>query len=208
MPIIEDITFSGNNRLIIWEISETINELMTKVLLSDNSVKLLNLKKLDIHKKQFLAIRNILKELSIDDQDIVYEQSGKPFIRGSQSNLSFSHSGNYAAAILSDRDVVGIDLEKMSDRVSKIKSKYLETELNYPFELNTETSLVYWNIKESIFKAIDKPGIDFKKNILVTPLEIKKNVVKSWYIDDDKIYSFDTRFKISKKYTLAFVIKN
>jgi len=33
-------------------------------------------------------------------------------------------------------------------------------------------------------------------------------VVKSWYVDDDKIYSFDTRFKISKKYTLAFVIKN
>ena len=90
----------------------------------------------------------------------------------------------------------------------KIKSKYLETELNYPMELNTETSLVYWNIKESVFKAVEKPGIDFKKNILVLPLDIKKNVVKSWYIDDNKIYSFDTCFKISKKFTLAFVIKN
>ena len=85
MPIIEDITFSENNRLIIWEISETIDELMTKVLLTDNSLKLLNQKKLDIHKKQFLAIRNILKELSICDQDIAYEQSGKPIIRGSQN---------------------------------------------------------------------------------------------------------------------------
>ena len=45
-------------------------------------------------------------------------------------------------------------------------------------------------------------------HILVPPLDMKKNVVKSWYFDDDKIYSFDTRFKISKKYTLAFVIKN
>ena len=84
----------------------------------------------------------------------------------------------------------------------------METELNYPMELNTETSLVYWNIKESVFKAVEKPGVDFKKNILVPPLDMKKNVVKSWYVDDDKIYSFDTRFKISKKYTLAFVIKN
>ena len=207
MPIIEDITFSENNRLIIWEISETIDELMTKVLLTDNSLKLLNQKKLDIHKKQFLAIRNILKELSICDQDIAYEQSGKPIIRGSQNNLSFSHSGNYAAAILSDRDV-GIDIEKMSDRVSKIKSKYLETELNYPLELNTETSLVYWNIKESVFKAVDKPGIDFKKNILALPLDMNAENCKSWYLNNDKIYSFDTRFKISKKYTLAFVIKN
>ena len=84
----------------------------------------------------------------------------------------------------------------------------METELNYPLELNSQTSLVYWNIKESVFKAVDTPGIDFKKNILVLPLDMKKNVVKSWYVNDDKIYSFDTRFKISKKYTLAFVIKN
>ena len=46
------------------------------------------------------------------------------------------------------------------------------------------------------------------KNILVPPLNMNKNVVKSWYIDEDKIYSFDTHFKISKKYTLAYVIKN
>tara|TARA_B000000441_G_scaffold123667_1_gene100346 strand:- start:290 stop:565 length:276 start_codon:yes stop_codon:yes gene_type:complete len=90
----------------------------------------------------------------------------------------------------------------------KIKSKFLETELNYPKKLTTVSALVYWNIKESIYKAIGKKGIDFKKNILVLPLDMKKNMVKSWYIDDDKIYSFDTRFKISKKYTLAFVIKN
>ena len=90
----------------------------------------------------------------------------------------------------------------------KIKHKFLHVELNYPQELNNQSSLVYWNIKESIYKAVGIMGIDFKKNILVTPLDMKKNVLKSWYLDDDKIYSFDTRFKISKKYTLAFVIKN
>ena len=49
---------------------------------------------------------------------------------------------------------------------------------------------------------------DFKKNILVLPLNMKKNTTKSWFIDNDEIYSFETHFKISKKYTLAFVIKN
>jgi len=207
MPIIDDVKISENNRVIIWEISETINELITKVLLSDNSLKLLNQKKSEIHKKQFLAIRNILKEMSIDEEDIVYEESGKPFIRGSQNNLSFSHSGTYAAAILSDRDV-GVDIEKMSDRILKIKNKFLKTELNYPLKLDTVTILIYWNIKESIFKAIDKKGVDFKKNILVPPLDIKKYMLKSWYINNDEICSFDTYFKISKKYTLAYVIKN
>ena len=141
-----------------------------------------------------------------DAQNFYAEHKGKPFFENNYK-ISISHSGVYVAVIISDT-AVGIDIETINDRILKIKSKFLETELNYPMELNGETSLVYWNIKESIFKAVEKPGIDFKKNILVLPLDIKKNVVKSWYIDDDKIYSFDTRFKISIKYTLAFVIKN
>ena len=206
MPVIDDLNLSPITRVVIWEINESLQDLKSKVILSEDSLKLLNQKKSEIQKKQFLAIRNIFKLLSIEDNEVKYGKVGKP-IFSQNKTLSISHSGNYAAVIMSDHSV-GIDIETINDRILKIKSKYLETELNYPLELNTETSLVYWNIKESVFKAVDKPGIDFKKNILVLPLDIKKNVVKSWYIDDDKIYSFDTRFKISKKYTLAFVIKN
>ena len=206
MPIIEDLKLSENSRLIIWEISETINQLKTKVLLSENSLKLLNQRKSEVQKKQFLAIRNILSELSIDDRDMKYEESGRPYVTGGQ-NISLSHSDTFAAVILSD-NVVGIDIEIMHDRILKIKDKFLETELNYPEKLELATALIYWNIKESIFKAVPKEGLDFKKNILVLPLNMKKNTTKSWFIDNDEIYSFETHFKISKKYTLAFVIKN
>ena len=206
MPIIDDLNLPPKTRVVIWEINESLQNLESKIVLSENSLKLLNQKKSEIQKKQFLAIRNIFKILSIKDNEVKYDKAGKPIFSQNKA-LSISHSGNYAAVIMSDHSV-GIDIETINDRILKIKSKYLETELNYPLELNTETSLIYWNIKESVFKAVDKSGIDFKKNILVPPLDIKKNVVKSWYINDDKIYSFDTRFKISKKYTLAFVIKN
>ena len=206
MPIIDDLNLPPKTRVVIWEINESLQNLESKIVLSENSLKLLNQKKSEIQKKQFLAIRNIFKILSIKDNEVKYDKAGKPIFSQNKA-LSISHSGNYAAVIMSDHSV-GIDIETINDRILKIKSKYLETELNYPSELNTETSLIYWNIKESVFKAVDKSGIDFKKNILVPPLDIKKNVVKSWYINDDKIYSFDTRFKTSKKYTLAFVIKN
>ena len=206
MPIIEDLTLSADNRLIIWEISETISDLKTELLLSENSLKLLDQRKSVIHKKQFLAIRNILKELSIDDQDLVYEESGKPFIRDGQ-NISFSHSNIYVAVIIS-KQIVGIDIETASDRIFKIKNKFLETELKYPIEFNQETLLVYWNIKESIFKSLRNSQIDFKQNIIVLPFNQKDNSTKSWYINKEEVYSFDTYFKISKNYTLAYVIKN
>ena len=206
MPVIDDVNLSPKTRVVIWEINESFHDLKSKVVLSEYNLKLLNQKRSEIHKKQFLAIRKIFNLLFIDDEDLKYDKAGKP-ICSQNKRLSISHSGNYAAVIMSDHSV-GNDIETINDRILKIKSKYLETELNYPLELNTQTSLIYWNIKESVFKAVDKPGIDFKKNILVPPLDKKKNVVRSWYVDDDKIYSFDTRFKISKKYTLAFVIKN
>ena len=206
MPIIDELSISTNTRAVVWEINESINDLESRLVLSEDSLKLLNQKQSEIHKVQFLAVRHLIKYLSINPQNLKYDSLGKPFFENN-FKISISHSGVYAAVIVSDT-AVGIDIEAINDRILKIKSKYLETELNYPLELNTETSLVYWNIKESVFKAVEKPGIDFKKNILVPPLDMKKNVVKSWYVNDDKIYSFDTRFKISKKYTLAFVIKN
>jgi phosphopantetheinyl transferase len=206
MPVIDDLNLSPKTRLVIWEINESLQDLKSKVVLSEYSLKLINQKKSGIHKKQFLAIRNIFKVLCIDDKDLKYDEAGKP-IFSQNKTLSISHSGKYAAVIISNHSV-GIDIEKISDKAMKIKHKFLHVELNYPQELNNQISLVYWNIKESIYKAVGITGIDFKKNILALPLDINDAKCKSWYINNDDIYSFETYFRISKNYTLAYVIKN
>ena len=50
MPIIEDLTISKDIRLIVWEISETINDLKTEFMLSEDSLKLLHQRKSDSQK--------------------------------------------------------------------------------------------------------------------------------------------------------------
>ena len=206
MPIIDDLNLSPKTRVVIWEINESLQDLESKVVLSEYSLKLLNQKKSEIQKKQFLAIRNIFKLLSIEDKEVKYDKAGKP-VFSQNKTLSISHSGNYAAVIISSHPV-GIDIEKINSKAMKIKHKFLDIELNYPQELNNQISLVYWNIKESIYKAVGITGIDFKKNILALPLDINASKCKSWYVNNDDIYSFETHFRISKNYTLAFVIKN
>ena len=206
MPVIDDLNLLPKTRVVIWEINESIQDLKSKVVLSEDSLKLLNQKKSGIHKKQFLAIRNIFKFLCIDDKDLKYDKAGKP-IFSQNKKLSISHSGNYAAVITSNYNV-GIDIEKISDKAIKIKHKFLQIELNYPIEFNNQISLIYWNIKESIYKAVRIKDVDFKKNILALPLDINTSKCKSWYVNNDEIYSFETYFRISKNYTLAYVIKN
>ena len=206
MPVIDVLNLSSKTRVVIWEINESLQNLKSRVALSQYSLKLFNQKKSAIQKKQFLAIRNIFKLLSIEDNEVKYDKVGKP-IFSQNKILSISHSGNYAAVIISDHPV-GIDIEKINGKAMKIKHKFLQIELNYPQKLNNQMSLVYWNIKESIYKAVGITGIDFKKNILALPLDINSSNCKSWYVNNDDIYSFETYFKISKNYTLAFVIKN
>ena len=206
MPIIEDLNLLSKTRLIIWEITEDLEDLRSEVILDKDSVKLLADRKSEIHKKQFLAIRIILKGISVYDQNLKYDELGRPFLIDDK-NLSITHSGNYAALIISDHKV-GIDIEVVGDKILKITDKFLETELIYPQVLNKKTALIYWNIKESIFKSVENSGIDFRKNIIVIPFNQKDNYTKSWYINNEEIYSFDTHFKISKIYTLAYVIKN
>ena len=78
MPIIDDLNLSPNTRVVIWEINESLQDLESKVVLSEYSLKLLNQKKSEIQKKQFLAIRNIFKLLSIEDKEVKYDKAGKP----------------------------------------------------------------------------------------------------------------------------------
>ena len=97
MPIIEDLTISKDIRLIVWEISETINDLKTEDLLSKDSLKLLNQRKSEIHKKQFLAIRNILM-LCLDkvcgDKHTISNHFSKPFV-GFQHFSLLLHATGY-----------------------------------------------------------------------------------------------------------------
>ena len=205
MPIIEDFAPFPNTRILIWQITETIDILLSKIQLDNSSQQILDLKKKEIHKKQFLAIRNILELMSSEKYLVSYSEIGKPYLN-SKKNISVTHSGSYAALIVSDKQV-GIDLEEFGEKIKKIEKKFLDVELDYPIDLSTSNLLVYWNIKESIFKSLENKPMDFRKNIIVLPLEEENNKVKSWYINNDEIYSFCSYYKVSKNYTLAYVIK-
>ena len=135
MPIIDELSISTNTRAVVWEINESINDLKSRLVLSEDSLKLLNQKQSEIHKVQFLAVRHLIKYLSINPQNLKYDSLGKPFFENNYK-ISISHSGIYVAVIISDT-AVGIDIETIDDRILKIKSKFLETELKYPIELNT-----------------------------------------------------------------------
>jgi len=120
---------------------------------------------------EFLAVRALAKTLAIDPFAIRYESSGKPFIMGQSYHISISHTKGYAALLISDLPLTGIDIESKSDRVLRIRSKFMhpeeERQLSGQKENESIALLIHWSAKESIFKAIPDTGVDFIKELRI-----------------------------------------
>lgn len=118
---------------------------------------------------EFLCVRALALQMNLDPMDIAYHPSGKPFLKGSETNISISHTKGYAAILLSENPFTGVDIEHISNKVLKVKRKFIspEEEKNLPKEGEAEVLalLLHWSAKESLFKAIPDEGVDFIKEL-------------------------------------------
>ncbi len=151
-------------RLGVWKIQEESSFFLKEVPLHREITH--------PHKKrQHLAGRYLLKFLF---PDFPYEliriaDTRKPFLHNEQYHFSISHSGDYAAAIVSSTQRVGIDVELYSDKVMKVMHKFLSAP-EHELINNKEappfiTETLMWSVKESVFKWHGNGGVDFREHI-------------------------------------------
>ena len=203
MPVIEDIQLSSTTRIMVWEIKETIDFLKSGLNFSDFSKKTLLKKKSAIHQKQFLAVRNILKLLSIHEIDLSYNVNGKPSIKSGY--ISISHSNEFVTVLVSDQKV-GVDIESNSNKCFRVKQKFIGTENEFPIRIERKIAQVIWNMKESLFKMMDFKEIDFKENIIVIPFSLNEKQTKIWFVKNEVSQDFNVNYFINKNYSLAYII--
>jgi phosphopantetheinyl transferase len=94
----------------------------------------------------------------------------KPFLPDAAYRFSISHCGDFAAAIVSTRDDVGIDIEIPVPTIEKIRDKFLSKKEQEEFfidekEITQEQLTILWSSKEAVFKWYGLGNVDFKKHI-------------------------------------------
>ena len=117
-------------------------------------------------KRQFLASRKLI---SLVDPDLrVSYKDDMPFLSNNR-NISISHSDNLVTILISLNKGIGIDVERINNKVNSIKSKFLnQKEINYLNGYEESRNLTrVWTAKEAIYKALRMPGIIFSENILI-----------------------------------------
>jgi 4'-phosphopantetheinyl transferase len=125
------------------------------------------------HKRlQHLAGRYLLRHLfpSFPHEDILIASTRKPYVQGESFHFSISHCGDFAAAIVSTYNRVGIDIEAFTPKVERILHKFLSPREQFFLDpvRPLEHAIVCWAAKEAVYKWYGIGEMDFIRDM---PLE-------------------------------------
>jgi phosphopantetheinyl transferase len=172
MPFLKKIEVE-NGILGIWELTESIDSLISEFQFSENEK--VDFKKFALTKRQseYLATRLLLQILLGKKAEIVYQESGRPQIKNSTRNISITHSKNLVAIFISDF-LGGIDVEIADRNIDKVVSRFLNPiELSWIEQSNNPKLLkmLFWCAKEAIYKCACQSGLQFDTQILIPPFD-------------------------------------
>ena len=205
MPFLKEFIINEKTKIKLWKV--ILGELNPKKL-NNEEIKLFKLKKSNLLKEQFLAIRKILA-LESSDYIITYDLDGKPILN-SEFNISISHSHEIAALVISNNLKFGMDVQFKESKILNIKNKFLNEfeKLNIVGDPSIDILTMIWTSKESIYKAIGLKGVSFSENIKIDKVTEKDKIGKGYYINGAEKVKFDLRFFYLDEYILCYASQN
>jgi len=161
-------------------------------------------------KVEWMTIRYLLLEIHDEVDDIIYDDHGKPHFLNSSHHLSISHSHEMIAVAINKKEICGIDIQLISDKIIHIKKKFLnDTELSKTKD-NAEALCMYWSCKEALFKVYGKKDAFLKDNMSVS--ELNFNRIKGTAMGHIKIKNHQSSHKLRllklDNYMMAYVVNS
>ncbi len=212
MPLVYQQNINDATKLAIWHIAESEDFFLAEVPVQRTITH--------PHKRlQHMAGRFLLKELFPDFPHSLIQiaETRKPFLPDEAYHFSISHCGDFAAAIVSTKNRVGVDIELYTDKVERVKHKFLsEDEQTLLQNSNVENNLpniqlltAAWSIKETIFKWEGKGELDFKEHMQIRTFDFKDLETANSLCELSKHDSIelDVRIKFFSQLALAWCVQ-
>ncbi len=183
----------------IWKIEESSDTLLSLLQNGEACLSQLALIHAEQRRREWLASRVLLQELTGGPARIAYRPDGAPFLPDLPLHISISHTKGYAAVLSQERPAAGIDIEYRSGRVSKIRSRFMnpEEEAGIDKEHETEHLLLHWCAKETLFKMIGREEVDFLRHLHVRPFP---------YAEEGSFTVYETRTGQGAVYQLNYLV--
>lgn len=208
MPIFFQHQINETTRLGIWKIEENEDFFKNNVPLHRDVTH--------PHKRlQHLAGRFLLQFLfpAFPYELIQIADTRKPFLPGDQYHFSISHCGDYAAAIVSKNNRVGIDIEIPVEKIARIKDKFLNDDEQEKWAIgneqltNAEKNVLLtllWSCKESVFKWYGNGQVDFREHINLKDQNDSDETIHCFFTKTES--SLSIRYRKLDHLILAWVV--
>jgi 4'-phosphopantetheinyl transferase EntD len=206
MPLYKTIQPNSQTTVKIWKITESYRDLFQPLDLKKTSLDRVLGMKSELHQRGFLSVRHLLRAFGYTDQDLYYDNHGKPHLKDGK-HISITHSFTFSGVIISDSEV-GIDIEKQREKIAIIARKFVDYEFLYLSKKDKDyikKLTVIWGIKESLYKLFATPGMLFREHFLVIPFMIEDKETVAWIDYQNKKYRYQTHYLEFEGFTCAFV---
>lgn len=159
MPQLSVEKINPHTTLLVWKITETEEQLKSQLpesvleTITNKNYKSES-RRLEVMATYALLISYLRKPSVI----INHNTNGQPLLDGFY--ISISHTNGYACVLLSTQKVVAIDIEYRSDKIERIRSKFLRSD--EPFT-SIEDLLLVWSAKETLYKYFSEDDLMYNE---------------------------------------------
>ena len=173
MPNYAHHTFEDGG-VAIWHITESADELYAQLSTHRYDTQLAD-KTNEARRAEWLAVRLLVRLLFGPEAEVAYHPSGRPYLKDSTIHISISHTRGYAAVAYSTDRLIGLDIERIADRIERIADRFTSpAEAGYIDSYEQQERLLYhlinWSAKETLYKLFDSSSLaEFKEVFHIAP---------------------------------------
>jgi phosphopantetheinyl transferase len=229
MPLFYQQDINENSKLGIWQIREPEEFFLRKVSVQRTITH--------PHKRlQHLAGRYLLKYLFADfPYDLIrIADTLKPFLQNEAYHFSISHCGDFAAALVSSTQRVGVDIEMATPKIEKVLHKFLnEKELGFLISSQSAVAglqsppnslppiangqlvtgdwrlaTLLWSAKESVFKWYGDGGVDFSDQINLETFALDEKGIIMCRFNKEFSVLLRVNYKVFNTLCLSWVVSD
>lgn len=159
MPQLSVEKIHPHTTLLVWKITETDEQLKTQLPKSVlETITNKNYKSKSRRLEVMATYALLTSYLKTPSVIIDHNSNGQPLLDGFY--ISISHTNGYACVLLSTQKVVAIDIEYHSDRIERIRSKFLRSDEAFT---SIEDLLLVWSAKETLYKYFSEDDLMYNE---------------------------------------------
>lgn len=169
MPLIRQWRVFDDCEIALWQLTENEADLQKNLMATPDEWAEYEEISHPQKRREWLAGRQTTRVL-VESKGLVYnglqkDEFGKPHLLAANAEISLTHTAQYVSAAICPNRAVGIDLEKVAEKLHRVAPKFLSASETQHAHGNLERICTYWCAKEALYKLHGRGQLRFREDI-------------------------------------------